>query len=350
MRSEERERSPRVLHVTECYGGGVGRAVDNVARLLPGAEHHLLWRGDDVADLDRGFSSLTALPQFIPAAIVAVRQAVRAVEPDVVFAHSSWAGVFSRVIPLDVPVVYQPHCYKFDDSEQNPLVRRAYFFAERALARRSDVTVVLSPHEEALAKSLSRSIRTEFVPNSATLLPSDPDHGARFEIDQTVVMNGRIAPQKDPEFFAAVARAVTRQRPSVRFKWIGDGDPVLREVLEDAGVEVTGWVSGDQLAEILAQPALYFHSARYEGFPLSILDAAAFEHAIAVRSIPAYAGLPIPQADSVHEAAMLIERILDDDAERQRAERAAVFLNESMSEQVQRDALNRLLAPYGVNA
>ena len=346
MRSENRDQSPRVLHVTECYGGGVGRAVDNVARLMPDAEHHLLWRGEDVADLARGYSSLTALPEFIPAAIMAVRQAVKAIDPDVVFAHSSWAGVFSRVIPLGVPVVYQPHCFKFDDDEQNPLVRRAYFLAERALARRSDVTVVLSPHEEALAKSLGRSVRTEFVPNSATLLPSNPDDGARFALDQTVVMNGRIVPQKDPEFFAAVARAVTRQRPAVRFKWIGDGDPDLREILENAGVEVTGWVSGDQLAEILAQPALYFHSARYEGFPLSILDAAAFDHAIAARSIPAYAGLPIPQAHSVHEAAMLIERIFDDGAERQQAEQAAVFLNDSMSEQAQRDALARLLAPY----
>lgn len=330
----------RVLHVTECYSGGVGLAIDNIARVVPDVEHHLLYSGGDAPDDARGFASSTPLPTSPLSAIAEVTAAVKRLRPDAVHAHSSWAGVFSRVRPLDVPVIYEPHCYKFEDPAQSTPARTLVRWAEKTLGRRSSATVVLSPREDDVAAELNPRTPRTYVPNVATRLPGAEHPATGFAHDDTVIMSGRIAPQKDPAFFAAVARGVRTARPQTTFRWLGGGDDI--DALVDAGVEVTGWVSGDELAAELARPALYFHSAAYEGFPLSVLDAAAFEHPLVVRDIASFDGVTVPKATSVDDAVALIIATLDDDAHLQRAADAARTLNDTMSAEVQRDALMSL--------
>jgi len=139
--------------------------------------------------------------------------------------------------------------------------------------------------------------------------------------------------------------------PTVRFRWLGDVDgeddgsgEAARRRLTAAGVDVLGWLNGDALAEELSRPALYFHSAHYEGFPLSLLDAAAFEHPLAVRSIPTFDGMRIPEAHSPEESARLILEILDGGPARQQAVDAASHLNNTMNREAQRAALQALYA------
>ncbi|MGO1411491.1 MAG: glycosyltransferase, partial [Microbacterium sp.] len=115
-----------------------------------------------------------------------------------------------------------------------------------------------------------------------------------------------------------------------------------RRTLEAAGVDVLGWLNGDALAAELARPALYFHSAHYEGFPLSLLDAAAFEHPLAVRAIPTFDGMAIPEARAPEESARLIIEILDGGSAREQAITAAKNLNETMSRDAQHTALTAL--------
>ncbi|GAA3655645.1 glycosyltransferase [Microbacterium marinilacus] len=335
---------PRILHVTECYAGGVSRAIETIVRLTPEAEHHLLWRGDEEPADAFPYASRHDLPEFIPNAISRVKAAVDDVKPDLVYAHSSWAGVFTRAVRLPSPVVYAPHCYKFDDVSLAAPLRVAFRLAERALAPRTARTVVLSPHEEALAHSLGREVATHYVPNIATLEPDETHPATGFETARDVIMIGRLSNQKDPAFFADVARIVRAQRPDVTFRWIGDGEDDRRALLEDAGVEITGWVNGEALAAELSRPSLYFHTAIYEGFPLSVLDAAAFEHPVAARGIPAFDELGIPQADSAEAAAVLVLDILEGNEALGRATEASRRLRATMNGDAQRRSLQELFA------
>lgn len=342
--SDEPGHPRRILHLTECYAGGVSRAIDTIVQLTPEAEHHLLWRGDEQPTPGIPFASVTDLPGSLPGAVRRVRQVVDELAPDFVYAHSSWAGVFSRATRLPVPVVYAPHCYKFDDASQPGVLRTAYRVAERVLAPRSARTIVLSPHEEVLATSLSTDVPTHYVPNVASLDPDDEHPATGFATARDVIMIGRLSKQKDPEFFAQVARRVHDVAPDTHFRWIGDGDDERRAVLQEAGVEVTGWLVGDALAKELTRPSLYLHTALYEGFPLSILDAAAFEHPIAARAIPAFDGLGIPTATSPEDAALLALDILSGGPHLAQAVQAARDLRATMNRDAQRDALHSLYA------
>ena len=113
------KRPLRILHVTECFGAGVGRAVKLRAQALPQAEHHLLWTGEETPTSSQ-WASTTELPASDLSRIRATALTTRQVNPDIVHAHSSWAGVYARVGVFGRPVVYEPHCFKFDD----PSLRR----------------------------------------------------------------------------------------------------------------------------------------------------------------------------------------------------------------------------------
>ena len=158
----------RILHVTECFSTGVSRAVRTIAQLTPEHDHHLLYVGlDDPGD--GTFASHRLLPDGTSARIRAVREVADSLGADVVHAHSSWAGVYARALPLSARVVYQPHGYKLTDTSASRPVRFAVAAAESVLGLRSDAVVALSPQEARLARQRgfkvaqkSGSVKTAF--------------------------------------------------------------------------------------------------------------------------------------------------------------------------------------------
>ncbi|MGO2516948.1 MAG: glycosyltransferase, partial [Corynebacterium variabile] len=105
----------------------------------------------------------------------------------------------------------------------------------------------------------------------------------------------RVTPQRDPAFFAEVARLVRARRPETRFVWIGDGDgkdASLTDLLTDAGVEVTGWLTGEELRSRTAELSLVVHTARWDGFPMSVLEVRRTGVPLLVRDIPALRECP----------------------------------------------------------
>lgn len=107
-------------------------------------------------------------------------------------------------------------------------------------------------------------------------------------------MVGRISPQKDPELFAEVARSFGGN--DVQFSWIGDGDAEDRSALEDAGVEVSGWIPPHELRRRLEHAALYLHTAAWEGGPVSTIEAASLGVPVLSRAIPSMRSLGYPLA------------------------------------------------------
>ncbi|PFG33185.1 polysaccharide pyruvyl transferase family protein [Sanguibacter antarcticus] len=329
----------KILHVTECTGGGVLRAAVMAARAAP--EHtHVLCSPLTADQAPDDFDEVRTLPESLVARILAVRREVRSIAPDVVFAHSSWAGIYTRALPSPVPIVYQPHCYVFEDPARPAALRVAYRLVETALAPRSTVTVALTPHEAALARSTG-AVDVEHVPNAATVSRPASSGAGELAPRRTVVMVGRISPQKDPGLFAEIARRTRALDPSITFRWIGDGDAEQRNELEAAGVQVTGWVGDADLVDLLGGAALYVHTAAYEGFPLSVLDAAALRVPTVVRAIAATAHTRLASFDDAAQAVHIIRRALDDPDARATILALTCELEESMNPEEHRESLAR---------
>ncbi len=288
----------RILHVTQCVGGGVPIAIADYVRSTPEYEHHVAWPGgNDAASL--GSATGHDLGDGMAAQYRAFRRALAAVRPDLVVAHSSWAGLWARIGRRAAPVIYQPHAFVFTDQRRRRVVRGVYKAVERVLARRCEAIVGLTPEEVSLAESLGAR-RSVLVPNL-----SRATSGVQRQ-PGLVVMSGRLAAQKDPLFFAALARAARPANPDLRFRWVGGGEDAYADALAEAGVEVTGWLPPSGAWDAMAEGSLYVHVARYEGFPLTVLDAAQLGLPVLLRDIGAFASLPGAKGSTPEELAGMI--------------------------------------------
>lgn len=335
----------RILHVTDCYSTGVGRAIDSIVALTPEHQHHLLWAGDDDPG-QAGFASARALPRGLPLRVRAVRRAVTRTGSDIVHAHSSRAGVYARLTKLDARVLYQPHAYKLLDPTLPRHARAAITLVERLLGPRTDAVLVLSKQERALAARLSPDATHVLLPNVPSLAPAvspAPAFHARVRPAPVVVMAGRVSPQKDPGYLVAVAELLGRHSPDVTVRWLGgEEDPQLSTQLRAAGVEVTGWLAREDLVTALGEAGVYLHSAAYEGFPLSVLDAAACGLPVIVRDIPAFAGTPLTRVTRPEDAAATALEVLRGGDAWRTARTGAEELLTSMDPAVQRARLAEL--------
>jgi glycosyltransferase involved in cell wall biosynthesis len=278
----------RVLHVTEALGGGIQSAIANYVDGLDDAEHAIFARarhGLETHELGAWGVAEELYEGPLPGFFRRLRAKVIEERPDIVHLHSSFAGAARAVLPWGTRIVYSPHCFAMERRDVPHVVRWVYGAIELALAQRPQVVVAVSPREANIARRLGPR-----NPAFVVLNPSPFDPSSREEPEERdVVMVGRISAQKDPAFFAEVARQFAGEH--VRFAWVGDGDDPKGDVLEESGVEVTGWLAPPQLRHRLSVASLYVHTAAWEGGPVSTIEAAAMGVPILARDIPSMRSL-----------------------------------------------------------
>ncbi len=279
----------KIIHATECAASGTLSVIVSLAHELAasGARQMLVYseRPETPADLTSLFPPGMEFVRVAPAAGLhvtfarefwrALAGAVGTFGPDVLHLHSSKAGFIGRfahrAMRWSCRVFYSPHGLSFLDPDRR--ARNALFKTLEYLAARTGATPVGCGRGEA-------ELLTQLSGREALLLENPVDE-CFFDIERrpaeriTVTTLGRLSRQKSPETFAAVARAVRTQRPDVRFEWIGDGEPNYQPMLEAAGCAITGWRTREQVAELLARADIYLQTSRWEGLPISVIQAMA---------------------------------------------------------------------------
>jgi glycosyltransferase involved in cell wall biosynthesis len=282
-------RPLRVVHATECAASGTLEMIVSLAHELAasGARQYFVYspRPETPADLASRFPAgveFVAVPAarglhlaFARDFYDALVRVVRASSPDVLHLHSSKAGFIGRLARAahrwPCRVLYSPHGLSFLDPDAP--ARNAVFRALEWLAARGGaVPVACGRGEAALLTRLSR--------RAPLLLENCIEDfflgiGRQENPVPTIVTVGRLSRQKAPDSFATVARRVRAQRPGARFVWVGDGEPHYREMLEEAGVEVTGWCNREAVAGHLARAHVYLQTSRWEGLPIAVIQALA---------------------------------------------------------------------------
>jgi glycosyltransferase involved in cell wall biosynthesis len=317
----------KVLHISLSHGGGVVSAINSYVANSDYCEHHLLadsTNGFNISDLNNNFSSVTTVKRGIKK-ICHIREVVRDIKPDFVHLHSSFAGFYGRIfIPFGNSLIYTPHCYSFEREDIGVFKKKLYLFVERFLSVRKCVVAACSPRELELAN------KTAFfnakLPNlllinydSSFSTWSKPEQGKT----KSVVMIGRLCPQKDPLFFNnVVAKFKECSDFEVDFVWIGDGDEIYIDVLKASSIKVTGWLNHSEVKDILLNSDLYFHSAAWEGCPMSLLEVSSIGLPFVSRNIKSISSLGVQLVgDTPEECALLLDKyfkgLLDNEAKEQ---------------------------------
>ena len=205
----------------------------------------------------------------------ALRHELSAHRYDAVHLHAAKAGFIGRLAlggPQAMPpIFYSPHGLSSLD-QHRPLAGAMAGFLER-VAGLSACHPVGCGRSEAL--ELERLTRRE-----AAVLENPVDE-AFFEVQRLagatprVVTVGRACEQKGPTQFAELAARFHYAGEPVQFVWVGAGTPRDEQLLRAVGVEVTGWVSQDEVRAQLARAHVYVQTSYWEGMPLSVLQAMA---------------------------------------------------------------------------
>jgi len=282
-------RDLRVIHATECAAAGTLSVIVSLTHELAaaGAQQTIVYstRAETPSDLEALFPVGVSFVRVAPAAglhlefvrhfFAGLARTVREFEPDVLHLHSSKAGFIGRVARVlnrwPCRVLYSPHGLSFLDPDKH--ARNTVFRSlEWLAAGLGAVPVGCGRGEADLLERLS---------GREALLLENPVDEIFFDVPRTpsaaptVMTLGRLSRQKAPERFAAVARAVRAHTPEARFIWVGDGDASYRTLIEDSGCEVTGWCNRAAVAQHLARAHVYLQTSRWEGLPISVIQALA---------------------------------------------------------------------------
>ncbi|MEM9315746.1 MAG: glycosyltransferase [Pseudomonadota bacterium] len=306
-----------VLHVVESFGAGVAAAVAGIAESVPLFDHHLLYRPRSaVADLSLlpgRFASANTFEDKAFGARQQLKELVAEMEPDVVHAHSSWAGLLSRSVRLSTPIVYSPHCYAYLRTDIGGVKRWVFRSVERALAYRTDLLLANGRYEHTLASKLGYGTSAWTTMVSPDLLRlsrpvAPPREGEKIRIATL----GRWCPQKSPSFFAEVIEAYREIQDGYDIEWLWIGGPDFDlEPPADLPYPLTGWLSHTEVANELAQVSIMIHCADWEaGIPISVMEALSRSIPTLVRTLPFAPELDVIGCDTPQEMAHRVHQTL----------------------------------------
>lgn len=211
------------------------------------------------------------------AAFWELRRALLEWRPDVVAAHSSKAGVLARLAArsVGVPVVYTAHGWSFTEGIPE-LQRRLFAVVERMVGPLADCIIVVSEYDRqlAIAHGIAPRDRVVVVHNGVPDVPQG--HRARPAVHPPrLIMVARFEPQKD---HMTLLRALAGLRDlEWELELVGNG-PTLEAVRAEARrldmlrrIRFMG-VRHD-VADRLVAAQVFVLTSRWEGFPLSVLEA-----------------------------------------------------------------------------
>lgn len=277
----------RVLHVCDSIAGGTGTyltelipeqvrrlGADNVRLIAPDSQTHYF---EDVL-LDSGVRIEIFRRPSRAAGLYFLRGAIRRVaadfHPDIVHAHSTGAGIVTRMIPANGAYkrIYCAHGWSFD-IPGNRMRRSVISFVERLLAYRADRIIAISryEHDRGVAIGIPAD-KLVTIPNGVADRPAVTPP-AIWDTDRLkILFVGRFDRQKGLDVLLNAVEPLG-ERVSVR----AVGGPVVDKDWSHYPrlpfVDYLGWLHRDDVAAQMAAADLLVVPSRWEGFGLVAVEA-----------------------------------------------------------------------------
>ena len=207
-----------------------------------------------------------------------IRKACNSIKPDVVHVHGSRAAFHVSRCKINFSSIYTVHGYHF--IKQNFIRRTLGRFAEKRNSKIFDCTTFVCKYDlnNSQKYNIVKSTTFKKVIHNGINVDSLPLKKNNND-PKTVVFLGRLSYPKDPALFLDVFKRLVDK--GYRAKIIGGGElevyinkKIRRHNLEHY-VTVTGKLPHEKAMEMLSEAHCMIMTSRWEGFPVSILEAMA---------------------------------------------------------------------------
>ncbi len=195
-------------------------------------------------------------------------------QPDLVHAHSSFAGFLARfVIRGSIPTIFTAHSFAFTDGAK--WTRKIIApIAERIAAKWTSKIICVSEYDRGLA------LRYKIAPAEKLVVIHNGVADAKIETicEEKIISVGRLAYPKE---FVLLLQAYKASGVTMTIEIIGDGpdrEKIEQEIKRlDLGSRVTllGSLESDEVRRELAKSCAFILISKHEGLPMTILEAMA---------------------------------------------------------------------------
>lgn len=215
-------------------------------------------------------------------ATVALYRILKEESFDVIHLHSAKAGFIGRVVTRLLGfkhVIYTPNSAPFLRTDVSSFQRWIFRNLEYFSGKLGGKLICCGPSElkEYLAIGLPAVFINNGIPVQEILPLRRPEHSLKL------VTSGIITYQKNPEEFNAIADYFAGDS-GVTFTWIGDG--ILRPLINEKLVRITGWKQKEDSQEELRAADIYVSTALWEGQPFAVLEAMNYGKCLILRDCP----------------------------------------------------------------
>ncbi|GIU00847.1 glycosyl transferase [Sulfurovum sp. TSL6] len=276
----------KIVHIVESFAGGVFDFLVDLTSGMPENEFIIIYgeREHTPENFEKYFPQGTQFFAWKDATreinpkkdILAFIQIVKLLKPlnnvDVIHLHSSKAGflgrVAARILWVQKKVLYTPHGVSFLRKDVSPTKHKVFIFLEKIGAWFGGRVVACSKSESEAFHEYG--IESNYVNNG---IKCDLSFQVNKKTDCekiTIGTIGRITYPKNPTLFHEIAQSFSTNK-SIEFLWIGGGE--LKEELSADNINVTGWLSRDEVDQQLGKIDIFLSTSLWEGLPLSVLQA-----------------------------------------------------------------------------
>ena len=245
----------KVVHVVECFAGGVYSFLSNLTNELNKEEYIVIYgvnRDNTPNNFKEKFPSNT---QFIPwksasrnlnplkdiKALWELYTILKRIENiDIIHLHSSKAGFLGRIVSFllgkSKKTIYTPHAISFLRLDVSPKKRKIFIWMEKFASFFGGKIVACSQSEkEAIEEQGIKNVT--FINNGIKPLEIEKKVNTSDKI--TIISVGRLSIQKNPKLFNDIALEFI-DNPNIQFIWCGDGE--LKSELTSPNIKCTGWI------------------------------------------------------------------------------------------------------------
>lgn len=211
-------------------------------------------------------------------------QIIKEEKPDVIHCHSA-KGIVGRIAGFltHTPTLYTPHAFSFLSSPNR--IKRFVFKAIEFVSKCNANLLACSNSEYKIGRHVIRYSKSHaYVWQNSVPEPEFKEKEMKLTTPSSpyIYYIGRPSYQKNPLFTIDVIGEVIKVHPEIKFFLLGVGyySPDLEEVkkriyekrLEDY-IQLMEWVSHSDVMAFAQQSLFYISMARYEGLPLSVIEA-----------------------------------------------------------------------------
>ena len=217
------------------------------------------------------------LMSIIPA-IRAIKTAIDKIKPDVIYCHSTWAGLFVRlpqfVFSKKYRIIYNPHGWSFL-RDTTKWKKNIYALIERILLLKTDKIINVSYFEYNAAKRYGLdSEKQKVIYSGLAEKKTDVDKTIKLSDKKiNILFVGRFDPQKGVDYLLNVFNRCTRK--DIHLTLIGDNVIGGLQIKKQNTDQITflGWVPHYKIASYYNACDAVIMPSRWEAFGLVAIEA-----------------------------------------------------------------------------